>query len=255
MLNRSTVAYCLKNLLRNIEAALTPARCRVTFRDEGFTFVRTVWRDESSQASFDEHIAPYFDLPVPRSPRCILDAGAAAGCFSIAAARKFTEARILAFEPSRRQRILARRNVLINGVGNRITVVPAALWNSNGRMPFRSQGHASSLMEAATASDTCLFPERIRVVKADDWIDENCAGPVDIVKMDIEGAEIEALEGMRRIVSSSHPVMLVQAYHTRDGTRTFERCAAFLSSFGYNVKEIGNSGQLVGVHREGPETA
>ena len=56
--------------------------------------------------------------------------------------------------------------------------------------------------------------------------------------MDIEGAEIEALEGAGEALRKYHPRLIIQAYHQRNGIRTFERCASYLTPFGYQCREI-----------------
>jgi hypothetical protein len=55
--------------------------------------------------------------------------------------------------------------------------------------------------------------------------------------MDIEGAEVEALEGARSVLTRWRPELLVQAYHERNGSRTYERCAALLADLGYACRE------------------
>ena len=50
--------------------------------------------------------------------------------------------------------------------------------------------------------------------------------------MDIEGAEIEALEGARNTIMKDHPILLIEAYHEREGHPTLGRVLALLRSFG-----------------------
>ena len=63
--------------------------------------------------------------------------------------------------------------------------------------------------------------------------------------MDIEGAEIEALEGADEVLRQYHPRLLVQAYHQRNGVRTFERCVKFLTRFGYQCRELNPESGLL----------
>ena len=55
---------------------------------------------------------------------------------------------------------------------------------------------------------------------------------LDILKMDIEGAEIEAVEGARETIMKHKPVLLIEAYHLRDGVPTLGRVLGILRSIG-----------------------
>lgn len=54
---------------------------------------------------------------------------------------------------------------------------------------------------------------RVRTVAIDDCLDQLGIGRVDIVKMDIEGAELDALRGMRRTIAASPGLALVMEYN------------------------------------------
>lgn len=74
----------------------------------------------------------------------------------------------------------------------------------------------------------------ITVARLDDIIDE----PVDFVKLDIEGAEPKALEGMQRILSESRPVLITELneYWLREVAGSSSRAyVSQLESAGYRV--------------------
>ena len=54
---------------------------------------------------------------------------------------------------------------------------------------------------------------RVRTVAIDDCLDQLGIARVDIVKMDIEGAELAALRGMRRTIARSPDLALVMEYN------------------------------------------
>lgn len=175
----------------------------------------------------------------------VVDAGAATGQFSVAFALTHPGSRIIAFEPSRRQRILIRRNLAINHVAKQCTIEPFGLWSENGTLAFRTHGAISSLELVSELSGRFLFTEKARVIRLDDWARQNQLPRLDLIKMDIEGAEIEAIQGMKNVLVRHRPALLIQAYHIRNGSRTLEHCINELCSLGYACREIASSGLLI----------
>ena len=240
----------LKQTVRLLEALATPRRGHVEWVGRTLRVVKSVWWDEAHQDFFDVEIAPYFKPLAGNSDhRVIVDAGAATGLFTMAAAVSYPKARLYAFEPSRRQRVLLRRNIRLNGLRGRITVTGVGLWQGNDVLAFRTHGAISSLKSVSQFPPGYPCLEKVRVVALDQWAHETGVGPISLVKMDIEGAEIEALCGAEEVLRRHQPDLLVQAYHLRDGVRTFEKCEAFLSERGYTCREMGPpSGMLYATH-------
>ena len=66
------------------------------------------------------------------------------------------------------------------------------------------------------------------------WEDVLHKSKVDFIKMDIEGAEYEALEGARNLLMDTSNIV-VAAYHIRDGVPTAKRVAEYLTSLDFDV--------------------
>jgi len=212
--------------------------------------VRSLWWDETSAEWFQREIEPYFAASKRfHEYRIILDVGAATGVFSLAACARFPSVKVYAFEPSHRQRILLRRNVLRNAFADRVAIEAFAAWNAKGEFRFRSNGAMSSLEASGDLLAGLPFTERVRALPLDEWHAKQGSIPVNLIKMDIEGAELEALTGANNLLEGSYPDLIVQAYHEREGHRTFERCAELLARHGYICGEVGaNSGLLFAEH-------
>ena len=243
-----------KRTVRLIEALVARRTERVSFAGQSLRVIRSRWWHDD----FTQEILPYFEAldgaraGGTRAYRTIVDAGAATGLFSIAAALLYPAARVHAFEPSLRQRILLARNRRLNGLASRITVWPLGLWDRPGALPFRTHGAMSSFEPVSMLPRGLAFTERARVTTLDYW---GATTPIDLIKMDIEGAELEALAGARAVLARDHPDVLVQAYHLRDGARTLERCAALLADVGYTAREVAaHPGLLVATARHAART-
>ena len=232
------VPDAVKRAARLLDACLAMRRRAIRFRDANIRVVNPRWWPDARQESFDDEIAPYFTVLRDSTPDgAILDAGAAVGLFSVAAGVAFPSASIVAFEPSLRQRVLLRRNLRMNGMAGRVDIVPRALWNNEEALTFRTHGAMSAVHGASSALAEMPFHESVRATTLDNWAKEHSSTKVGLIKMDIEGSEVEALQGAGEVLRGQRPVLLIQAYHLRDGKRTFETCAELLRGFGYNPVE------------------
>lgn len=117
--------------------------------------------------------------PDTESPR-ILDCGANIGIASLYYKRLLPNARITAFEPDHQLCGLLRRNLAENAAQD-VEVVEAALWDAEGEMTFLSTGDDSGRVSSALGS--AVIP--VQTIRLVGYLED----PVDLLKLDIEGAE------------------------------------------------------------------
>ncbi len=128
----------------------------------------------------------------------VLEGGAHLGFVTIHAARAAgPEGRVVAFEPNADVHEVLRENLAANGVAGRVSVVPKALGDATGTARFYVREDTSSLLDVARDAE----PVEVDVVRAD----EEVAGPVDVVKLDVEGSESAALRGMEGLLTGPAP--------------------------------------------------
>jgi len=226
-----------KRLVRNIEVFLTPRENIIKFYDKSIPVVKSIWWDDSTQDIFDREILIYFKYLRNKIYGTIIDAGSANGYFSLACAILYPSSKIYAFEPSLRYRIIIRRNMHKNNTSGSIRIIPLGLWNKDTELPFRTHGAISSIKGIGSIPTEYDFKELIKVCTLDGYCERYDIMRVDLIKMDIEGSEIEALEGAKNILMNQSPELLIQAYHLRDNLRTYEGCASFLKAMGYTCYE------------------
>lgn len=90
---------------------------------------------------------------------------------------------------------------------NLVEASRVAAYNSNTTLFFVKSGAGGSGSHISTHSGTT----EIQAVKIDDYVMRNFQ--VDLIKMDIEGAELYALEGCKEIILSKSPHLAISTYH------------------------------------------
>jgi FkbM family methyltransferase len=119
---------------------------------------------------------------VTDAPR-ILDCGANVGLASLYFRRRYPRARITAYEADPHLAAMAGDNLRMNGAD--AEVVHAALWTSNDQLTFRCEGSDSGMIDSLPGA----VDGRAAVVRGQRLRDVLEAEPIDLLKLDIEGAE------------------------------------------------------------------
>lgn len=156
------------------------------------------------------------------------DVGANMGYYSMLIAS--TGRRVFAFEPDARNHpmLLAQRN-------GRVTLVPKAVGRSEGVVRL-SLGCESSVSHLALEGCEAGAGTDIECETLDGFRSRRPAAErVDVVKMDIEGFEIEALEGAGHLVRQDQPVFLIEFNVEPGRPNSFERLARFVAAHRYRV--------------------
>ena len=161
--------------------------------------------DEVLPRSAGPQYFPVDLLPVlPRSTNAYLDGGAFDGDTVSLAVEQLSPAQILAFEPDPDNFQKLAAHVAVIDVP--ATLFPLGISDTVRFLRFRSDNGAGCAVDGTGDS-------QIQVVDLDSVISKL---PVDFVKLDIEGCEIEALHGARRLISERKPFLAIAGYHRWD---------------------------------------
>jgi FkbM family methyltransferase len=135
----------------------------------------------------------------------VLDIGAHVGYYTLVAAQAVgPSGKVHAFEPCAETLSLLRTNVRANGFAN-VEIHPFAAGSSDSKRILHVTGSSDS---------HGLFPhpltETVRTTAVKTVaVAQVVQGRVDLVKIDVEGAEFEVLEGMGDLVSGEGPSVLI----------------------------------------------
>lgn len=188
-----------------------------------------------------------------REEGVFVDAGANQGEFTIAAAKVVPRGRVIAFEPVTEYRRRLAENVRINALGN-VDIMPVALGEQTGALPIYDQQAAFS---DGTRNEglPSLFPsegrsrpvETVPIRRLDDVLMELGIDKVNVIKLDIEGAEWMALRGAAKTLACSRPVLILEVGQEtcRAGGYEPQALAEWLAGLGYRLEEVLEGGKTV----------
>ncbi len=165
----------------------------------------------------------------------VWDCGANVGGLSVLMSRLVGPRGVVcAFEASPRVIDECLRNVVMNGCGN-TTLYHAAVYHTSGQTVPIYYGQHTMSDSIVAGKDTERTGECVRVptLALDDFVRRTGLAP-DVVKMDIEGAEYDALVGMRETIGSARPHLILETDTSDD------RCLKMLRSWGYTAIDVGN---------------
>jgi FkbM family methyltransferase len=192
----------------------------------------------ADEATWGEHELYVLDEVVARGGTAI-DVGANQGVFAYAFSR--IADRVEAFEPNPDCAAFARRML-----GARARVHALALSNTNGRaefaVPVSEEGAVlhlgGNLKQAAEQGGTIRFMVEVRTLDSYGFED------VRVAKVDVEGGELEVLEGGRETILRDRPALIVELLtgaHADPVAATESIC----SGYGYAAKLVTIDGEIV----------
>ncbi len=129
----------------------------------------------------------------------VMDIGAYLGYYTIFAAEKVgPSGKVYAFEPDPQNYSLLEHNIRINGYKN-VVAIRKAVSNKTGTLKFYQHSYDPS-MGSLIFRKGCQRVVNVDCVSVDEFLVNH---QVDIIKMDVEGSEVFALQGMLRTIGDS----------------------------------------------------
>lgn len=162
-----------------------------------------------------------------RPGSAFFDIGANVGYYTVLASRLVGgDGRVIAFEPVPRNLEFLRRHLELNCLAN-VTVVPMAVSDNCGTAGFSlgldtAMGHIGEDGEITVETTTL-----------DHMVDQLGCGP-DVVKIDVEGSEIEVLTGAAETLRTHKPMIFLSTH----SNKLREDCLAHLRGLGYSVEPL-----------------
>ena len=171
------------------------------------------------------------------------DIGANVGTYTCFVTAKLSSKTVVAFEPEPKNVNRLRENVELNDVDAKI--IEAALSNTNGTIDLALTGDESGegKHSIATGDDTGTI--EVKTAKADTIIDEWQLPKPTVVKIDVEGAEMSVLRGMKNTLQDSCRLVYIEVHPSKleDYGDSPEEVHSILEESGFSVTIIEERGE------------
>jgi FkbM family methyltransferase len=162
----------------------------------------------------------------------VIDIGANGGLFAVIAAKKVgSNGHVYACEPGLRELELLRHNIAINNLDN-VTIIESAIGDRNkvAELAISDDGAMNSLSKTNHPSQKIESWQTVEMITLDALVEQFNLSKIDLIKIDVEGAENLVIDGAKQTLSSSmNPIIM------------FESSDVNASSFGYSVKDFLNN--------------
>lgn len=149
---------------------------------------------------------------------CFYDVGAHIGYYSLLAARLVgRQGRAVAFEPDPINAAALQENLSRNNL-HQVEVIPAAVWNVSGQVKFQRSSALSPEVSSRRGKVAGPAGEGLGagLIESEavtlDAFAQNHPVPT-MIKIDVEGAEAEVLQGAQRLISQARPIWLIEVHH------------------------------------------
>jgi FkbM family methyltransferase len=175
----------------------------------------------------------------------VADVGAYLGHFTLLAARELNGAgSVLSFECNPANYRFLLHNIRLNGLADRVVASSCAVADELARLPFRARGG-----DLSTGSLLARHDSREAVDVPTTTLDHALGGrPLDVLKMDIEGGEVRALDGMARTLATSPDLMILVECNPSALAAVGASAAELLDRLafaGFSVREIDEKAETL----------
>ena len=162
-----------------------------------------------------------------------IDIGAHVGRYAIPIAKFLNNGIVVAVEAAPENYSTLVKNVKLNGLNN-VLVFNLAAWREEKNLTLHFSEYSGR--HTVKGSSNCNSAHKVLAKPIDSVVAECGIKRVDMVKIDVEGAEAEVLEGMRKTIEKFKPNLLIEVFQ-----ENADRVFSFLKEINYEFEEIPNS--------------
>ncbi len=185
----------------------------------------------------------------PASVRRIVDLGGNVGYTCLFWCWRYPNAKVLTFEPHPVHCKLLKWHSRVNNYGDRIQLIPAGAAPSPGKAVLTDDGERSRVLGGASSQSSAPRTVEIELV---DFFKSVGSEPIDILKMDIEGAEYPLLADPRFDEVARRTRCIVMEFHLYEPSHPGGQwCVDRLEKLGFSVRQwpasSDDAGMVIGL--------
>lgn len=199
---------------------------------------------------FNRYFTPMQLFRLIKSDTVIVDIGSNIGTAALHAAATAKNGMVYAYEPDSANYSSLRENMSLNHFENIVTIQKAL-----GEIPTRSKlfkvnrfnnGMNRILPEGSPVQDF----EIIEVSTLDEEMKRLKPIRIDLIKIDVEGYELNVLKGARQVLEQFHPLLVVEVVdvNLKNNGQSSAEVIEFLKLFGYKFMDLKNGNALTQSH-------
>ncbi|MFL5241321.1 MAG: FkbM family methyltransferase [Gemmataceae bacterium] len=164
------------------------------------------------------------------------DIGGHNGFFSLLAANLVgQDGKVLTFEPNPSNVEIIKTNLGLNeDLATVIQVHPLAISKSSGTARFEGASRSSMGRIQSPSEPSSASVYEVQTISLDDFTASH--PPPDVIKMDIEGGEVDALVGMDNLLKRKRPVVVVEIHNKE----AHDALLQFLQRQSYRASQVGS---------------
>jgi FkbM family methyltransferase len=215
---------------------------------------KSISRPLLMKGSYEQSVSELF-VKYLKPDSCVIDIGANIGYYSLLAASQCPRGQVFSFEPDNKNFQLLKTSIAYNGFEKIIQAYNFAVSDANKTIILSDLGNPGNSGARFTAEDEDLLKslisapdayfEKIEAIQLDTFLTEI---RVDIVKIDIEGHEPYAIQGMLNILKRDQPIIFAELAPSNIKLLGGMEAADFLQlllNIGYQISLVQKSGSIV----------
>jgi FkbM family methyltransferase len=167
----------------------------------------------------------------------VMDVGAHIGYYTLLMAKRITpDGRVFSFEPNPAVRKYLEENIRANGYSS-IDVFPFALFSRDGVGVLEGQDNLNSCLKPDMAKG---HEDLVQFARFDGIQSKLGIDRIDVIKMDVEGAEMDILIGMQNYLKAHYPALIIEVHLKGLPQFGYDPAAPseFLRALGYSVSNV-----------------
>lgn len=180
-----------------------------------------------------------------RTDDIFVDVGANIGAHTLMAASKIKTGKIFSFEPSIKALKYLKENIKLNKLVDIVTIIDKVVSNKNGFEKFMLGKHSE--IDRIGDNDNILHKiKKLPSITLDKFLSNNKIDYVDMIKIDVEGAEFKVLEGLKGYLSKGKVGLII--FEINSNSKTYGYTSTdmfnFLDQNGFIIYTLKNNNML-----------